>query len=238
MRSVLQKILARTGAAGRRDLRENAARMADLLEDWTRPRVLALADADFAEYVKLTGRFAASSDKPVKPRRPSALGRLQLRGFLLAVLAGRLQAKGPRSGLRLGLRWRLARVALHLHGLWPAQGGIDRRAPHRVPLDLEAPELEARVHHFLRSTVETLPTGERAFVDELAWAFATLVAAGHLASMIAARSGRAAVGEADFVDALAEASDLGQSGSQGPLGAILGSFTGGLEALRAFAAGP
>jgi len=238
MRDVLQRLLARTEADGRRDLRANVARMADLLEDWTRSRVLGLAEPDFAEYVRLTGRFAADSEKPPKTTGATALARLQLRGFLLAVLAGRLQARGPRRGARLGLRGRLARIALHLHGLWPAVDGIDRGAVRRVALDLEAPGVADRVHHFLRSTLETLPTGERPLVDEMAFAFATLDAALRLAAMRAAAAGRSAVSEDDLVEALAEAADLGQSGSGGPLGAFLGSLTGGLQALRAFAGGP
>ncbi len=235
MRGVFSQILDRPGPAGRLDLRDNVGRMAVLLDDWTRPRVLALTDTDFADYVRLTGRFAASSDKPVVAGRPSAVGRLQLRGFLLAVIAGRLQTRGPRRGPRLALRGRLARVALHLHGLWPATDGIDRGAARRVPLDLEEPEVHARVHHFLRSTLETLPTGARPLVDELAWAFATLHAASQLAAMHAAAQGRGAVGAEDLVEGLATASDLGQAGTGGPLGAVLGSLTGGIEALRAFA---
>jgi hypothetical protein len=212
--------------------------MAALLDDWTRARVLALADADFAEYVRMTGRFAASSDKAVIVARPSAVGRLQLGGFLLAVVAGRLQTRGPRRGLRLALRGRLARVALHLHGLWPATEGVDRTAARRLPLNLDEPEIQERVHHFLRSTLETLPTGARPLVDELAWAFATLHAATQLAAMHAAGQGRSVVGAGDLVEGLTMASDLGQAATAGPLGAILGSLTGGLEALRAFAARP
>ena len=43
------------------DLRANVHRMALALDDLTRSRVLRLADADFAEYIKLTLPHAAAS---------------------------------------------------------------------------------------------------------------------------------------------------------------------------------
>jgi hypothetical protein len=205
--------------------------------------VLSLEDDAFADYVRLTGRFAATSEQPASvgrrgaPARSSALGRLLRRGYLLAVVAGRLQAGGPRHGLRLRLRSRLARVALHLHGLWPATEGLDRRAALRVRLDLDEPAVHAVVHHYLRSTLETLPTGCWPLVDELARAFATLDAAVRLAASRAAGAARASVDADDLVAGLAEAADLGQAGAQG-LGRLLGSLTGGIDALRAFAAEP
>jgi hypothetical protein len=244
MKSVLQTLLDRRTADGRRDLRANVARMAALLDDWTRHRVLSLEGAAFADYVRLTGGFACTSDEPasVGPgatlQPPTALGRLLRRGFLLAVVAGRLQASGPRQGLRLRLRSRLVRVALHLHGLCPGTEGLDRRAARRIRLDLDEPRVHAVVHHFLRSTLETLPTGRGALVDELAWAFATLDAAARLAAARTAGEGRTVVTADDLVAGLAEAADLGQAGAHGVLGRLLGSLTGGIDALRAFAAKP
>ena len=238
MRVVLRRLLDRVEPEGRRDLRANVARMAALLDDWTRHRVLKLEDDAFGEYVTLTGRFAASTSKAVPRPRPSPVGRMLLRGFLLAVVAGRLQAAGPRSGLRLGLRWRLVRVALHLHGLWPPTEGLDRRARRSVRFDLGEPALHALVHHFLRSTLETLPTGRRPLVDELALAFATLDAALALGAMRAAQAGRDSLQAEDLVAGLTEAADLGQTGGEGVLAGMLLTLTGGLDALRAFAARP
>ena len=170
--------------------------------------------------------------------RPSPVGRMLLRGFLLAVVAARLQAAGPRSGLRLGLRWRLVRVALHLHGLWPPTEGLDRRARRSVRFDLGEPALHALVYHFLRSTLETLPTGRRPLVDDLSLAFATLDAALALGAMRAAQAGRDSLQAEDLVAGLTEAADLGQTGGEGVLAGMLETLTGGLDALRAFAARP
>jgi len=234
---VLRRLLDRVGEDGRRDLRSNVARMAALLDDWTRHRVLKLEGEAFDEYVKLTGRFAVATEKPVPPERPSPVGRLVLRGFLLAVVAARLQAAGPRAGARLRLRSRLVRVALHLHGLWPPTEGLDRRARERVRVDLGDPAVHALVHHFLRSTLETLPTGRRPLVDELALAFATLDAALALAASRAARAGRDTLQAQDLVAGLTEAADLGQTAVGGMLARMLQTLAGGLDALRAFACG-
>lgn len=237
MRVVLQRLLDRVEPDGKHDLRSNVARMAALLDDWTRHRVLKLEGDEFGEYVTLTGRFAASAGEPVASPRPSPLSRMLLRGFLLAVVAGRLQAAGPRAGPRLGLRWRLVRVALHLHGLWPPTEGVDRRARRRVRVDLGNPAVHALVHHFLRSTLETLPTGRRPLLDELALAFATLDAAFALGAMRARQAGRDTLQAEDLVAGLAEAADLGQTAGDGMLARLLQTLTGGLDALRAFAGG-
>ena len=45
------------------DIRDNIRRMAAALDDLTRSRVLALSDADFAEYVSLTVPHAASKNR-------------------------------------------------------------------------------------------------------------------------------------------------------------------------------
>jgi len=237
IRETLLGLLDRKDEEGRRDLRANAAHMAALLDDWTRHRVGKLPPDAFAEYVRLTGRFAVNSAKPVPNVRASRVGRLLLRGFLLAVVAGRLQAAAPRRGLRLALRARLLRVTLHLHGLWPATEGIDYQALRRVRVPLDEPALHSLIHHFLRSTLETLPTGRRSLVDELSWAFATLDAALALGAMAAARRGSDTASSEDVIAGLTEAADLAQAASRGSLGPLLQSLTGGLDALHRFATG-
>ena len=105
----------------------------------------------------------------------------------------------PRRGLRLRLRARTVRVALHLHGLWAPAEGVDRRAVRRVRVSLDEPAIEALVYHFLRSALETLPTGRRPFLDELCFAYATLETALRLAAMRAARAGRETVAAEDLL---------------------------------------
>ena len=61
-------MLAKRRTSGTIDLRANVHRIAQALDDLTRRRVLRLADADFAEYIKLTLPYAA---QPSLPRRSS-----------------------------------------------------------------------------------------------------------------------------------------------------------------------
>jgi hypothetical protein len=237
VRTTLARLWDRPAPDGSRNLRENAARLAALLEDWTRRRVLKLADEAFVEYVTLTGRFAVSAEKPAAARKPSALGKLLLRGFLLAAVAARLQSRGEGRGLRLGLRVRLLRVALHLHGLGPKTEGVDRGAARRVRVTLEEPAVHGMAYHLIRSTLATLPSGRRPLVDEVTFAFATLDTALALGAMRAAADGREVLTGEDFTAGLVEAADLAQTSADGPLAGFLESFTGGLEALRVFVQG-
>jgi len=236
IRTWLLRLLETPGEDGSPDLRASVARIADRLEDWTRHRVLKLEPDAFAEYVELTGRHAAGSPRPVPPRAPSRVGRWLSRGFLLAVVAARVQARGPRRGLRFGLRWRLTRLALHLHGLWPATEGVNLAAAHRARLDLGDPSLHGLVHHYLRSNLETLPTGRRPVVDEIAYAFATLNAGSALAAMRAAAEGRGTITAGALAAGIAEAADLAHA-EGGLLGSLVQSLAGGIEALHAFASG-
>jgi hypothetical protein len=236
IRTWLLRLLETPGADGSPDLRAGVARIADRLEDWTRHRVLRLEPARFAEYVELTGRHAATSTKPVPHRTPSRVSRWLGRGFLLAVVAARVQARGPRRGLRLGSRWRLVRVALHLHGLWPATEGVNLAAACSARLDLADPAIHGLVHHYLRSSLETLPTGRRPVVDELALAFAMLNAGVALAGMRATAGGRERIEADDLSAGIVEAADLAHA-EGGPLDSLLRALAGGIEALHAFASG-
>ena len=235
IRTLLLRLLETPGEGGSPDLRANVARIADRLEDWTRHRVLKLAPDAFAEYVELTGKHAASSPKAVLPRAPSLVARWLFRGFLLAVVAARVQAGGPRRGLRLGMRWRLTRLALHLHGLWPPSEGVNLAGARRVRLDLGDASVHGLVHHFLRSSLETLPTGRRPVVDEIAYTFATLNAGTALAAMRAAPE-RGSITAGALASGIAEAADLAHA-EGGLLGSLLNTLAGGVEALHAFASG-
>jgi Fe-S-cluster containining protein len=238
VRSLLKQLLDRPGPDGRPDLRENVLRMARVMEDWTRYRVLRLPGEALGEYFSLTGGHALVSQKPVAPRPPSRLARLLLRGFLFVVAATRLQFENQStSAWRLGLRLRLFGLLAHLHGLGPGVSGIDLRLARRAPVPFEAdPELAAIARHYLRASIESLGSGKRTVASELSVAVAFLDAACALASMRAAREGRA-VDRAIFSEALMEAVDLTHADDEGRVGRILGTLASGVESLYAFAAG-
>jgi len=236
VRELLTEILDRPGPDGPPDLPANALRLGRTLEDWTRYRVLRLPDQAFAEYLQLTGRHAATSDSPVAPRPPSRVGRLLQRGFLFVVGATRVQMENrAASGWRLGLRLRLVRLLLHVHGLGPPVSGIDVRAVARHAVSFAAPEVHAVAHHLLRSSLRGLGTGRRAVVDEVAVAFSFLNAGCALAAMRAEQS-RAPIDGALFREALMEAVDLTHAGETGGLGRVLTTLAGGVEAVYVFAA--
>jgi Fe-S-cluster containining protein len=236
LRQVLREMLDRPGPDGRPDLPSNVLRMARFVEDLSRHRVVRLPPARLAEYVELTGRYAAKSGQPLAARPPSALGRLLARGFLFAVVAAREQLKDPReSGLRLGLRWRLARLLAHAHGLGPGLPALDLAAARRARFDPGDPGVHGLAWNYLRATVQTLGTGRRPVLDELAVAVAFLNAAGVLAAQRAGRAGKATVDADAFAEGLMEAVDLTHADSSGILGRLLSTLSGGVEALYLFA---
>jgi hypothetical protein len=236
LKAVLHQMLERPGPGGAPpDLRANVLRMGLTLEDLARHRVLRLRDDAFAEYLTLTGRHAAKSEKPVAPRQASRVGRLLQRGFLFVVAATRLQAENASaSGLKLALRLRLLRLLLHFHGLAPGASGIDLSAVRRVPVDVNGPEIREAARHFLRAAVEALGTGRRPVLEEMALALSYLNAACDLAAM-KADSARRPVGRDIFGEALMEAVDLTHADDRGSLGRILATLSAGPDALFAFA---
>ena len=237
LRQVLREMLDRPGPAGRPDLRANVLRMAHYLEDISRHRAVRLPPSRFAEYLELTGRYAARSEQPLAARPPSALGRLLSRGFLFAVVAAREQVEDRRgSGLRLDLRWRLLRLLAHAHGVGPGLRSLDLAAARRARLDLEQPEVHGLVWNYLRATVQTLGTGRRPVLDELAVAVAFLNAAERLSAQRAARDGKTWVDAASFREGLMEAVDLTHADSSGA-GRLLATLSGGVEALYLYASG-
>ncbi len=238
LRRVLREMLDRPGPAGRPDLPANVLRMARFVEDISRHRVVRLAPPRFAEYVELTGGYAARSEQPLSPRRPSVLGRLLARGFLFVVVAAREQLEdGRESGLRLDLRWRLARLLAHAHGVGPGLRALDWAAARRAKLDPGDTEVHGLAWNYLRAAVQTLGTGRRPVLDELAVAVALLNAARVLAAQRAGRAGKAKVDAQDFAEGLMEAVDLTHAVSSGLLGRLLGTLSGGVEALYQFASG-
>jgi Fe-S-cluster containining protein len=235
LRDVLRQMLDRPGADGRPDLRGNVGRIAALLDDLTRHRVLKLDPARFDEYVELTGRYAAASDRRSPPAKPSAVGRVLSRGFLFAVLAAREQLRGPHSGLRLGLRARLVRLAAHAHGLGPGVADVDLRAGRRVARPLDDPDVHGLVHHYLRAAISDLGSGRRPLVDEMVMAIALLSAALAFAAMRAGAAGRTTLDAESVTEGLLETMDLAHAEPEGAYARVVVSLAGGLDALRAFA---
>jgi Fe-S-cluster containining protein len=238
LRSVLRRILDRPGPDGAPDLAGNAARMAMLLDDVSRHRVVRLKPDALAEYIALVGEHAATTAKPVAARPPSALGRLLFRGFLFVVMAGREQIEEAGApGLRLALRWRLARLLAHVHGLGPAVGAFDLGAARRARGDMRQAALRDLAYNYLRATIEGLGAGRRPLVEEMAVAVAFLNAGCALAAMRAGAAGKAVPDAADFAHGLMEAVDLTHTGERGLLGRMLATLSGGVESLRILAAG-
>lgn len=234
LRESLLHMLERAADDGTRDLRHNMLRMARALEDLTRSRVVGLPDADFAEYLALTIRFAAASSQTVARRPPTRVGRLLQYGFLYVVAATRLRIEN-RGASRFWLRLAMLRLLAHFHGLAPGFSRIAVRALRRERVDVNAPEIQPIVHHYLRASIESLGAGERPVMDDFAIAVSYLNASCALAVMNAHTSGRP-VDRATFSAALMEAVDLAHSDDRGLLGRILGLFAGGVEALYVLAA--
>jgi Fe-S-cluster containining protein len=238
LRSVLRRILDRPGPDGLPDLAANAARMAALLDDLSRHRVVRLKPDALAEYVALVGEHAATTAKPVSVRPASALGRLLFRGFLFVVMAGREQIEEAGApGLRLGLRWRLARLLAHVHGLGPAVGPYDLGAARRARGDVRQAALRDLAYNYLRATIEGSGTGRRALLEEMAVAAAFLNAGCALAAMRAGAAGKAAPDAPDFAQGLMEAVDLTHASESSLLGRMLATLSGGVESLWILAAG-
>jgi Fe-S-cluster containining protein len=234
LRDVLRTMLDHADAEGRVDLRANVRRIAGFVDDLTRHRVVKLAPERFAEYLELTGRYAAASDRPSPERRASTVGRVLSRGFLYAVLAAREQLRSRSSGVRLGLRARLLRLLIHTQVLGPGVGDLDLRAGRLVSRGLEDPTVRGLVQHYLRATVEDMGTGRRPVVDELVMAVALLNAALAFAAMRAGQAGRAAIDAAALTEGLLETMDLAHAEPEGAYARVLVSLAGGLDALWMF----
>ena len=237
LRETLGKLLERRAPDGALSLRENVGRVARHLDDLTRRRVLKLAPPAFAEYLSLTGGYALRTDQPFSLRPPSPVSRLLGRGLLFAVLATDAQLRdGRREGLRLGLRFRLAHLLAHVHGLAPAVTSFDLRKARGVSVPVEGPELQPLIAAALRNAVQSLGTGRRPVVEELALSVGLIRCALVLASVRVGAASRQVVERADFVDALVETADLQHTEGGGVLGGFLDTFAAGVDGLYLFAA--
>jgi Fe-S-cluster containining protein len=158
-------------------LRRNVRRIATLVEDWTRPRVLKLGGDKFEEYVKLTGEFALAKPADPAPAKPAIAGFL-FRGFFFASLVPWATRGAVRSGL--ALRLRLLRLLLHVHGLAPSFDSLRFGAARGKTLDIDSEPFFTPAYHVLRAAIENLGSGRRPVVDELSLAVGHLLVAEHL----------------------------------------------------------
>jgi Fe-S-cluster containining protein len=234
LRKTLCDILDRHSLDGLPDLPANLARIAGLLEDLSRRRVARLAPDRFLEYLRLVGGYAVTSDKPPKARPPARLARLLFRGFLLAALSVQAGLDPVLSRRRIAHRARLFRLAAHLHGVAPGTAAFDLGRAVGVRIPLEDPELHAIVHRCLKTGFETLGTGRRPIVDEVAMLVAHLNAACVFGGIHAASHGRREVDVESFTHGLLESSDLSHADAGGFFSSALTAFSGGLEALYMF----
>ncbi len=236
LRQVLQDLLERPGPSGPLRLRENVGRMAALLDDLTRRRVLRLPPAAFAEYLALVGGYAVRGDKEPLARGASSVTRLLGRGLLFAVLAGSAQTAPGALARPWRLRGRLTQLLAHLHGIAPAPADFDLRRGRGIVVDVDSPALQPLVHTALRNAIGALGTGRRPVLSELALAVGLLRAALAIAAVRAGESGRAEVDREILLAALVETADLLHADGAGMLGRFLDSLSAGVEGLYLFAA--
>jgi Fe-S-cluster containining protein len=232
IRTSLLRILARADD-GALDLGTNLQRIANLFDDLTRSRVLRLPDTDFAEYIKLTVPYAATSTKAPLPQRPGRIGRLMQFGFLFVVCATRYGIE-HRTASPFAKRLAGVRLLAHFHGLAPGVDRVNVRAARGRRLDLDAPELQGVAYHYLRSSIEAIGARERPIVDDLAIAVSCLSAARRLAIMNAHAAGRR-VNREIFSEALMESVDVLQADGSAAMRWALPRLAAGVEALRACA---
>ncbi len=213
------------------DVRANVRRIAGFLDDITRHRVVKLAPERFDEYVELTGRYAAASDRPSPDRRASTVGRVLSRGFLFAVLAAREQLRRPASGMRLGLRARS-------RACWPTRMGSVRASATSTC----APDASSRAGSTIRRARPrpALParrgsriwgTGRRPVVDELVMAVALLNAALGFAACARGKRGAARSTAPASAKAFWRRWTSRMRSPEGAYARVVLSLAGGLDAL-------
>jgi len=234
IRDVLTAVLDRPGPDGYPDLRDNLRRIAVFLEDLSRARVLRLAPADFAEYLGVMGRHAATNVKPADTRPPSWLARLLFRGFLQAAVSVQMRLTAGTAAGGLQLRVALLHLLAHLHGLAPATRTFDLRRARQVPVRLHNAAVRGIAHRYLHACFETAGAGRRPLVEEIAMIVARLNAACVIAGMHAAERGKAVVDAESFTEGLLQSADLAHADDGGTLSRYLTMLSGGVEALYLF----
>lgn len=236
LRSLLTRILDVPGPDGAFDLVLSVRRVAAFLEDFSRPRVRTLAEQDLEEYFDVMSRHALAPEATPPSRAASTLTRLLFRGFLLSAMSVQLHLDLTLGKRPVAIRLALFRLLAHLHGLGPGVAGFDLRRARAVTLDLEDDAVREIATHYLRAMFETVGTGRRSIVDEIAMTVTHLNAACVFARMHAARDGRSTVDAESFTKGLLEAADLAQADDGGSLSRMLEVFSGRLDALYLFPA--
>jgi hypothetical protein len=159
-------------------LRRNVGRMALLLEDWTRLRVLKLGPEKFQEYVNLTGEFAVTKPGDPSPKAP-AISRFLFRGFFFASVVP-WASRGLVTGASIRLRLRLLRLLLHVHGIGSDFQGLRFGEARRQTLDVDSEPYFGPAYQVLRAGLENLGSGRRPVVEELSLSVGCLLVAEHL----------------------------------------------------------
>jgi Fe-S-cluster containining protein len=211
-------------------LRRNVRRIAALVEDWTRRRVLKLGPGKFDEYVKLTGEFAVARPQDPKAAAP-AMARFLFRGFFFASLVP-WASRGQHAVSGFGLRVRLLRLLLHVHGLAPAFDGVHFGVGRRLRLDIDSEPFFAPAYHALRAAIENLGTGRRPVVEELSLAVGHLLVAEHL---FLSRAGNEGASPA-WIRAIMDAHDVGHADPASMFGRVLVSLAAPPSPLHLFGA--
>jgi Fe-S-cluster containining protein len=210
-------------------LRRNVRRIATLVDDWTRSRVLKLSEDKFEEYVKLTGEFALVKPADPGPAKPAIAGFL-FRGFFFASLVPWASRGSARSGL--ALRLRLVRLLLHVHGLAPSFDGLRFGAARRMALDLDSEPYFTPAYHVLRAAIENLGSGRRPVVEELSLAIGHLLVAEHLFLARAQSEGDSS----GWVRAIMDAHDVAHADPASTFGRFLVSLAAPPSPLHLFGA--
>jgi len=234
LRSLLIRILDTPAPDGSFDLRVSLRRIAVFLEDLMRLRVLRLSESDFGEYFGVMSRHTLTPDKTPASRRAPWVTRFLFRGFLLSAISVQLHLDPVLGKRPMAIRLALFRLLAHLHGLGPGTAGFDLSAARAVALDISDHDIREIATHLLRSQFETIGTGRRPIVDEIAMAVAHLNAACVFARMDAAAGGRVAVDAASFAQGVLISADLMQADDGGMLSRLLTTFSGGIDALYLF----
>ncbi len=213
-------------------LRRNVRRVALLLEDWTRQRVLKLEAEKFGEYVNLTGEFAVT--KPVDPPLVSPrIARFLFRGFFFASLVP-WASRGLVSTSGLRKRLRLVRLLMHVHGVGPSFHGLNFSVGRGQRLDIDAEPFFAPAYQVLRAAIENLGSGRRPVVEELSLAIGHLLVAEIL--FLSRDAGEPALPA--WVRAIMDAHDVSHADPASTFGRLLVTLAPPPTALHLFGARP